>query len=140
VSANISTLTTIIRQLDSKKQPDEVVKPVDVEDSTKLAQLLQRVLRRQTEIERKWMPRHIDFEDKVCTGSDVAPEAIRLTHMFNGPVRWWVVAYKSGGTVALPYIQEAVDANAIPLSDLNTLVLSVYFEGTITVRVQEAGA
>lgn len=140
MSANYSFTNKRNRQLEKPTEPQEIVKPEDTQDATKLSQLLQRVLKQVTVLVRRWAPNRLDFEDIVVAGSSGTPEQIRLTHMFDGPVRWWVVNARSGGTVALPYIQEAHDGSGVPLSDRNTLVLDVYYEATLTIRVEEAGA
>jgi hypothetical protein len=141
VSANFSFTNKRNRQLEKPTEPEEIIKPEDAGDTTKLSQLLQRILKKLTELGRRWAPHRLDFEDLVVAGSDVSPETIRLTHMFDGPVRWWVVNTRSGGTIALPYIQESHEVTTgVPLSDRNTLVLDVYYEATLTIRVEEAGA
>lgn len=140
MSANYSFINGRNRQLEKPTEPQEIIKPEDTEDSLKLSQLLQRILKHLSDLTRRWAPNRIDFEDVVVAGSSVSPETIRLTHMFDGPVRWWVVGTRNGGTVALPYIQESHDGSGNPLSDRNTLVLDVYYEATLTIRVEEAGA
>jgi len=140
MSANIDFKTSKIRKLEGSKQTDEVVTVDDVRDPEKLARLLTRVLAKQADIERQWRPKYNDYENVVCAGTDSSPQELRFTHMFDGPVRWWVTSCRKGGTVALPYVQEAHNTDGSPKSDQNTLVLLVFFEATLAIRIQEAGA
>lgn len=135
MSANFSFRDKRVRQLEKRVEPEEAVTAETVKDTQKLSQLLQRVLKRQTELERRWAPRRIDFEDVECAGSDGAPVTIRLAHMLDGPVRWWIVNTVGSDAVNVDHVRENVAA-----SDRNTLVLEIPFEATLTLRVEEAGA
>lgn len=122
--------TSKIRQLDATKQPDEQVTTDQVKDPTILARLAMRILRDVADLNRRFSPPYLDFEDVVvdATGSKV----FRFTHSFNARVRWWVVDWKStiGGA---PVLDKASS------SDLNTLALVSSVAGTVTVRVMASG-
>lgn len=132
MSANIEQDGTVT-QLERPAEPDENITEETVKDSKRLAQFLLRLFREVAAIKRRWVPNRIDFEDVECNGSDVAPVTVRLTHNFGSDVRWWPVRQIRAGTVALPLIFETTE------TDENTLVLLVYYQMTITFRVEEAG-
>lgn len=120
-----------VTPLDGRTEPDEVVTAQDVQDPDKLARLLGRILKDIAALKRRWAPRHIDFELAV-TGS-ATPQTVQLEHGFNGAVRWWVVDWSTGGTVAISAMKNTA------LTTTKTLVLSVYNAGAMTIRVEEAG-
>lgn len=139
MSANFSFRDKRVRPLEKKVEPEEAVTAEDVKDPQKLSQLLQRLLKRQTELERRWSPRRIDFENIESDGSSGTPYQVRLAHMFDGPVRWWAVNKNGTDFSDADAIREAVDASGA-LSDRNTLVLNIFHIVELTIRVEEAGA
>lgn len=120
--------------LDAKKQQDEIVTPEDATDGVKLGRLLTRMLAELAALRRRFAPKRTTFRDIVSTGAELDPQRFTLIHKFGGVVEWWVVGVNSLGLVELPLVAEVVDE-----SDDSSLVLDVYFEGTIAVRVEEAG-
>ncbi len=133
MSSNVNT-DGEVTQLDGRRPPDEVVTTETVGDQKELSQLLTRMQRRIADLERTFRPRRVDFEDFPCEGTDIDPVKLRLPHRFDGPVRWWVTRVKSAGIVQTTLIEEQ------PSSDQNTLELLVFFEATLSIRVEEAGA
>lgn len=117
------------RQLDRQAEPDEQVTEDQVQDPPRLARLLMAILRELALLKRRFWPRRIDHEDREvdATGTTL----FRFHHGFGGRVRWWVVDWDaSSGAPAL-----RKDSS----SDNNTLVLVSDVEGTMTLRIEEAG-
>lgn len=114
------------RQLDQKAGPDEVVLEADVQDASKLARLLTRLVAAVAGLRRSFVPNRLDFED-IAVGAGTSHT---FTHGFNGRVRWWVVDAKG-------------DVPELLLDETNTtqtaLVLTSDVACTITLRVEEAG-
>ncbi len=108
---------------------DLLVTTEDVQDASKLALILGKVLDSVSTLRARWYPRKIDFEDLVCDGSGAA---LTLQHNFGGRVRQWVVDWTSG-SAASPILIRGVE------TDANKLVLYSYQAGTATIRVEEAG-
>lgn len=119
-----SALSGKTRSLDRKVAADETVSPSDAADSTKMSQLLTRIVRQIAQLRRAPVLRRTDFEDfPVGSGTTHA-----FPHGFNGRVRWWVV--DANGAAALM-------KNAT--TDAGTLVLDSAVACTITLRIEEAG-
>jgi hypothetical protein len=116
-----------VTQLDRSAQPDELVTEDDASDAPKLARLLGRVLKDVASLKRRWVPRRIDFEDRVC---GTAGATLSLRHGFTGRVRWYVIGWS--GATAAPALAESTTSDS-------TLVLQSYVAGTATIRVEEAG-
>lgn len=121
----------LVKVLDGRAEPDEVITAEDVQDAPKLARLFARTLSMVASLRRAWAPRRIDFEDVPV--STLAAE-VSLAHGFNGRVRWWICGWQSSGTTA-PILRESTAT----VSDANTLVLQSYVAGTVCIRVEEAG-
>lgn len=121
------------RTLDSRVQPDEVVTPEDAENKTLLSRLLTRILAEIATLKRSWTPRVITFRDIVSTGSSSVPYTARLPHNFGALVEFEVVDVTDPGVVSIPYLCRT------SASDLNTLVLDIYYPSTLAIRVTEAG-
>jgi hypothetical protein len=120
-----------VTQLGGRVQPDIVVTAKDVEDTEKLARMLQQVLNDLAALKRQWAPRFTDFEELTMDATGTTK--YRLRHGFGGKVRWWVVDSPELGA---PDVQ----LQAHPDTDEDTLVL-VSFSSVINivVRVEEAG-
>lgn len=131
MSAYVESDGTIV-QLDGRTEPDEVVTPTDVEDASKLARIVGRVLRDIAALKRRYAPRRIVFRDVVSTGTTVSAQTKRFAHGLDGKVHWWVADWSSTATVA-----PCVRRSASTTSDL--LVLEFLTTGTATVIVEEAG-
>ncbi len=131
MSANI-TSDGLIRQLDGRAEPDENITEQDVQDAPKLSKLLLRMLRDVAAMRRRWRPHRIDFEDIAV--DDTGTTKYRLEHHLGGKVRWWVVDWQSTAGAAMFEVERHDD------TDDNTLVFVSMAEGTMTVRVEEAGA
>jgi hypothetical protein len=128
VSARIDSAGNV-HQLDRPAEPDEILTEEDVQDAPKLARLLVRILKEVTTLRRRFWPRRTDFEDRtVSNGTD-----LRLTHRFNSRVRWWVVDWVAETPGNAPQFETSAD------TDLNTLVLVVWNNGKVTIRVEAAG-
>jgi hypothetical protein len=115
--------------LDRPISPDEVVTAKDVQEPSKLASMLLRLLRDVASLKRLWTPKRIDFEDVACSLGGTN----RLNHGFGGRVRWWVVEWlpASPGT--------AFGLEQTAATDASTLVLASSTTGTATIRVELAG-
>jgi hypothetical protein len=133
VSAIVSVRDGSVRQLDSRAEPDQEVTEEQVKDLPQLARILMSVLRDLALLKRRWWPRSITFRDIVSTGSSGSPQTFRLTHNFGGAVEYEVVDIALPGTVAIPLVSRAGS------SDQNTLVVQVYYEATLAIRVTEGG-
>lgn len=131
MSANVSPQGTV-RQLDRIPQPPSPVTDETVKDAPTLARLVLGLIRDVSRLLGYWRPRRMDFEGLVSTGTDVAPQSFRLTHGFGGAVRWWVVDRRSSGAVAVPYEDRTDD-------DPDVITIRIFYEATVTVRVEEAG-
>lgn len=127
-----------VKQLGPKASADEVVTELDVQQPSKLARLLCRILAQLAALRRQWAPRRLDFEDVVLAGAAGAGVGVRLQHNFGGRVRWWVVewTFGGGGAASGPVLLKGVAAGEITDS---TIVLYSYQAGTATIRVEEAG-
>lgn len=121
------------KQLDLKSEPDQVVTEADVTDTGLLRKLLTRLLSSVAKLNSEWRPRSITFRDLISTGTDVSPQSFSLTHKFGGPVEFVVVDVADTGTVALPFVARNPD------STKDVLIVDVYFEATIAIRVTEGG-
>ena len=134
LSATIST-SGVVRQLDKPKSAfdaaDENVREEDVRDPKRLTTLLVRILRDLKEIRRRFLPRHIDFEDVAVDGTSATKTL--LAHHFKGRVRFWVVEWKP--TVLGDVFQLEKHADTTD----NVLVLLSGRAGVATIRVQETG-
>ncbi len=135
MSANV-TSGGVVRQLDRKAAPDEQITEEQVQDPPRLARVLMDMLRDVAILKRRWTPKRLDFQGIVSTATDIAPQDFRLEHGFGGSVVWWPVkvVFTAGTTIVVPYIYE------LPTSSENTLILRVYYPGTLTIRVEEAGS
>lgn len=133
MSAVVTVTSGAVRQLDRRIESDEVITSEDAVDGTKLARLLTRILGEIAKLRRRFSPRRIDFRDIVSDGLVPTPYVVRLQHGFGGPVVYWPVKHRQLGTVTLALMQE------MPESDDNTLILNIYYQGTIDIRVEEAG-
>lgn len=125
-SAIADVPTATMRQLDQKSGPRESVSEADVQDPTKLAQLLTRQLRDVAALRRQFVPRRVDFQDLVVESG----KTYALPHGFHGRVRWWVV----DATVDIPQLLRDPDRTT---SDALYLVSSTAC--VVTIRVEEAG-
>lgn len=127
MTARIDSSGTVIT-LASQAGLDEVVSAEDVKDPAKLAQILTRILKAQSEIRRRQQPRWIDFEDVAVTNAGTV--LYRFEHGFGGRVRWWPVNWTSALNDWLYLVEDST-------TDENTLVLRSFSGGTVTVRIQE---
>ena len=121
-------------QLDKRAASQDLVRPEDVTDASKLARMISRSADEIAAVKRRWSPRRVDFEGIVTAGTINDPQRFALAHNLNGPVRWWIVRL-TNPTGASNTLLVEVDG-----TDENTLVLDAYFPATITLRVEEAGA
>lgn len=133
MSAVVPTSGTV-RQLDRQAEPDEQVDEEQVKDAPRLARLLMRILRDLALLKRRFWPGHIDHEDRVVDSTGTTK--YRFPHGFGGRVRWWVVDWQVGSAFKLSY---SPSLSRHTDSDDNTLVLVSYVDGTVTIRVEEAG-
>lgn len=129
MSANIDTSVdpAKVTQLDRSAEPD-VVTPEEVNDATRLARLIKRVLRDLAGLLRRWAPDRIDFEKQAVDATGTTLYSFQ--HDFEGTVRWWVVDWTGAAAPALSKHETTTD---------RTLVLVSYVAGTLTLRVEEAG-
>lgn len=114
MSANFD-IDGIVKQLDGRVAPDEVVSEEDAGDVAKLSKLLTRIVREQAEARRRATPQRLDFEDIAISSS--AP--VRLHHGLGGRVRYAVHGLSTGGGLAPVFAQSSA-------TDENTLVLDAY--------------
>jgi hypothetical protein len=119
-----------VRQLDRPPTLDEVITEADVQDPSKLARLLLRLVKDVTTMLRRFWPRRVEFEDWPV---GTAGEIVTLIHGFEARVRWYVVDWRSAGTDAPVLIQDT-DATTP-----TKLVLASHVAGTATIRVEVAG-
>lgn len=133
MSAVVDVRANTSRQLDVKKQPDEVLTETDVQDPLKLSRLLMRILSQLSELRRRYAARHNTYFNIISDGDALAPHVVRLPHGFSGPVEWHVVGVRDGVFIV---DDRVVESSA---SDENTLVLEIFFRATIQIRVQEKG-
>lgn len=133
MSANVAGDGTVT-QLDGALEPDENITEESVKEPRFLARFLLRLFREVTALKRLWLPRRIDFQGIVSTGTSAAPQTVRLDHGLACPVVYWIVKAQTPGAVTLPLISETTETSE------NTLVVKVYFPATLTIRVEEAGA
>lgn len=125
-----------IRQLDTKREPDELITSDQLEDKPRVARWLTQILRDLETLKRRWAPRRIDHEDVEvdATGGDgIDATKFRFAHGFVGRVRWWIVDWQGS---AAPFL---VRHDGIDGTDKNTLVLRSYVAGTVSIRIEEAG-
>jgi len=132
VRANVEADGTV-KQLDRRPGPDENISDEEVRDNSLLAKILLRIFRDVATLKRRWVPRRMDFRGIVSTGNASAPQTVRLAHGMGGPVVWWVVRATALGAGSLKFIEE------LSTSTEDRLDLSVMFEATLTIRVEEAG-
>lgn len=124
---------TTITQLDGKAGPEEVVNEDDVKDASKLAKMLARVLATVAGLRRQWAPRRMYFQDIATTGAAGASVNHSLQHSFGGRVNWWVCGWGIyGDTAPVVCCDDTVTTS-------ETLVLSSFATGTMTICVEEAG-
>ncbi len=121
----------VVKLLDGRATPEEVVSEADVREPAKLAKTMARILATVAAVRRAFAPSRIDFEDVPVS---TAGAQVALGHGFNGRVRWWIVGWQSTGTTA-PILRES----AATVTDANTLYLQSYVAGTACIRVEEAG-
>ena len=128
MSANIPA-NGPIRQLDKRAEPDELLTEEQANDPKRVARLLLSMLRDVAQLKRRWLPRRIDFEDRIvdATGTIV----YRLQHGFGGRVRWWVVDW-TGASNESRLVRHSSSTD-------NTLALVSYTVGIATIRIEEAG-
>ncbi len=119
-----------VTQLDARAGAREVVTESDVQDPSKLAKLLTRILADVASLTRAWRPARLDFEDVAVS---TAGAAVPLQHNMNGRVRWWVVGWQCTTNVAPILREDTTNTTA------STLVLLSYVAGTATIRVEAAG-
>lgn len=106
----------------------------DVKNPDKLSEILRKMSQRLSDVEAAVPPEAIEFEVNVGIGGALTG----IAHSFNGPVRWYVVAWIQAGTVAYPVAAPALvqDATSTP----KQLVLRSYVAGKAIVRVEPAFA
>lgn len=121
-----------IRQLDGRAEPEAVVTEADVQDAAKLARMVQALQRDVAALKRAWAPRVMYFRDVAVTATTTT--VIRLTHGFGGRVNWSVVRWDASSAGVEVRIDE--DSG----TDADTLCLTSGAAGTVTIRVEEAGA
>lgn len=127
-----------LRQLDGKREPDELITPERLDDKPRVARWLTQLLRDVESLKRRWAPRRIDHEDRKvdATGGDgLNATKFRFAHGFGGRVRWWVTDWQGVAAPAL-VLDTATSGTG---TDANTLVLRSYVTGTVTIRIEEAG-
>ncbi|MGL4444257.1 MAG: hypothetical protein ACRCU1_11565 [Alsobacter sp.] len=117
------------RQLDRQAEPAEQVRPEDVQDPTRLARVVMRLLRDVAVLKRRFWPEFLEHEDVVFDGTGTT--VYRLPHGFSQRVRWWVTDW-SGATAGPRLVRHAS-------ADLSTLALVSYTAGTGTIRITGAG-
>lgn len=122
-----------VRQLDRRPEPDENVTEQSVTSPGLLAKFLLRLFREVSRLKRRWAPKYLDFRGIVSGGTAMTPALVSLDHNFGAPVVWWIVRVQGLGTGSLKFAEE------LDTSTDNRLELSVNFEATLTIRVQEAG-
>ncbi len=132
MSANVEADGTV-KQLDRRPGPDENISDEEVRDNSLLGKILLRIFRDVATLKRRWAPRRVDFRGIVSTGTAASPQTVRLAHGMGGPVVWWPVRVAGLGAGSLKFIEELASSTE------NTLDLSVMFEATLTIRVEEAG-
>jgi hypothetical protein len=117
------------RQLDSKAQPDEQVSESDVQDPSKLARLLTRILSLLAGLLRSHKPRRTLFVNMTvdATGTTV----YRLPHKFGGAVTWTVAGWRDGAT-GWGLVEESS-------TDKDTLCLVSFVAGNVDILVEERG-
>jgi hypothetical protein len=118
------------RQLDRAGDAEEQITPEQAQDFERLSRLLTGILKDIASLKRRFWPQRIDFEDIDIDNTGTT--LYRFPHGLGGPVRWWPVDW--AGAAAGPQLVR--DAS----TDANTLVLVSYEAGTLTLRVEEAGA
>lgn len=118
-----------VYQLDRPAEPDEVVTEEDVQDASKLARLLLRILKDLALIRRRFFPRRITFANRAVT----AGSQLRLSHKFGTAVEYWVVKWRPASPTDSPVFDYSTD------TDADTLVLDVGNAGTVSFRVESGG-
>jgi hypothetical protein len=117
-------------QLDSGGGPPEVVRPEDVADDTKLARMVERILKSIAQLERRWDPEKRWFRDVTVDATGTTK--YRLEHGLGGRVNWYVAHWDGAAGVEVRVDQHAD-------TDSDTLVLVSGAAGTVTILVEEAG-
>lgn len=134
MSANINYATNTVRTLDRIPETATPLTESDVKDASNLVRLFSGLLRDVQRLLGLWRPKRIDFTDVVSEGSTLAAHTIELAHGFGCEVRWWIVdTQTTGGLISVTYVRRE------PESTADVLVLSFYYPGRFTIRVEEAG-
>ncbi len=134
MSAVVNQATGQARSLDRIPETPTPLTERDVQNPGNVVRLFAGLLRDVARLLGRWTPRHVDFEGIVSTGTAIAPQRVRLTHGFNGQVRWWPVDVLGPGSATVPMIiRDETD------DDPNTIALDFYYAATFTIRVEEAG-
>jgi len=104
-----------VRPLDGKAAPDAIVTEDDVQEPSKLAKILTRVIREIAGLKRQFVRERIDFEDVEISSS----KSVMLAHGFGGRVRYSIGAWSAAG--GLPPVLATSSS-----TDNDTLVLDAY--------------
>lgn len=118
-----------VTQLDRPAEPDEMVTEEDVQDASKLARLLMRILKALALIQRRFFPRRLTFTNRTVAAGDT----LRLSHRFGVEVEYWVVKWRPASPTDSPVFDYSTD------SDADTLVLDVGNAGTVSIRIESGG-
>lgn len=124
----IVPIVGVLRKLDRPAEPNDQITPDNVQDPDKLSRLIMGIARDVAGLKRRFAPRHIDFEDRTVDATGTTK--YRFDHGFTGRVRWWPVDWTGAAAPAL---------SSDPDTKEGSLVLISYVEGTVSVRVEEAG-
>ena len=117
-----------IRPLDGRAQPEEAVTNEQVTDPDRLSRLLRRLLSDVAVLKRRWWPDALEFEGRTVDATGTVLH--RFPHGLGAAVRWWPVDWIGA---AGPQLSKHED------TDLNTLVLVSFVEGTVCLRVEVSG-
>ncbi len=118
----------MMQPLDRRAEPEEQISEEQISDAGRMSRLLMTILRGLKEIQRRWSPQRLDFEDLSFDATGTA--TFSLPHAFSGRVRYWVVEWVGA---ASPNVRR--HASSTP----DVLVLTSTSTGVATIRVEEAG-
>lgn len=103
----------------------------DAKDDEKVARAINDLRAANAQRARDWSPRWLDFEDIEVDNTGATKYT--LAHHFGGRVRWWVVDHTDSAGTGGAMLERHADTTK------DALVLISYIEGTVTIRVEEAG-
>ena len=117
-----------ISKLDPKTQPDEQVTADDVNDSTKLARLLTKILASIASLVRRRDAQVVYFEDRAVTSGTL----VNFVHNMGARVYFTIVDWSSSSSTGPAFRKDASTTS-------NVLVLNPSVTGTVSVRIEKAG-